>query len=796
LQWEKHLSNQTELHTKRALNWPLLAILLLGLLLRLALWDRVPRLGLISDEGEYLSAASWLIHGHGFNWYHHYLWTRAPLYPLFVGLHLWLFGEQTWPIMLSQIGISLLNVVLTYRLAQLVSPKPKVAYLAALLMAIYFPFALYPHILLSETLFIAWLLSAFLALGWWLTTRTRIGWRSYLPLALAGVLLGLSTLTRSITLMFLPVIALWIMAMPLSAQQPLFAGIWRRMWRQVLPAVVLMAFALGTVAPWTLFNSRIFGGLVLVDTTGAFNLLLGGRTAYDGNRNDAATRDYVLALLGQKAPSAMTSAPCGAMPEALPTQAARQGAMNREGVCLIFSKPIAFASKSLVELVDLFQINYTGAERFSTGFTTGRLPIWYTLGLFLLDDTLYIIALPLGILGWAIARRSTLRGERANGLQVLIGLWCAYNVAIAPLLFAINRFRLPLLPIVFIFAAIAVFGAREQLAALLRSWAGRAWTVLAIALFVIASTPYAYFWPNSQSMPSYFGPYPSSLANTLISLRERSNYVRMEQAQAALAAKDSAEALALLDQGPLTMARVNQKAADVNTLVRALALAQQGQAQQALDLLPDVAQIMSSKDVETTVVRGDILRSLGRADEAKAMFGRADGQYPTVYVDDANPVDWAWAWLQPAPLPNQHLDLAGDLDLGYISNCYLGEGDSEGTFRWCRDGTQLRFPQAGKSEPQTLVLRADGRGWPNGWTPVPPVQVFLGEQLVGEFVPSLDGVQEFSVPVPAGQAGADLVFTLRTPMFVGDATRFMSQQGVLVGQTQYLGVRLDWVELR
>jgi tetratricopeptide (TPR) repeat protein len=280
-------------------------------------------------------------------------------------------------------------------------------------------------------------------------------------------------------------------------------------------------------------------------------------------------------------------------------------------------------------------------------------------------------------------------------------------------------------------------------------------------LFVIASTPYAYFWPNSQSMPSYFGPYPSSLANTLISLRERSNYVRMEQAQAALAAKDSAEALALVDQGPLTMARVNQKAADVNTLVRALALAQQGQAQQALDLLPDVAQIMSSKDVETTVVRGDILRSLGRADEAKAMFGRADGQYPTVYVDDANPVDWAWAWLQPAPLPNQHLDLAGDLDLGYISNCYLGEGDSEGTFRWCRDGTQLRFPQ-----------------------------------LVGEFVPSLDGVQEFSVPVPAGQAGADLVFTLRTPMFVGDATRFMSQQGVLVGQTQYLGVRLDWVELR
>ena len=116
----------------------------------------------------------------------------------------------------------------------------------------------------------------------------------------------------------------------------------------------------------------------------------------------AARHDYALVLLGQKnaADVADTHAPCpGAFPAPLPnSQAARQGAMTREALCLIAAKPAAFVAKSLAELVDLFQINYTGAERFTNGFTTGRLPIAYVVGLFLLDDTLYILILPLAII--------------------------------------------------------------------------------------------------------------------------------------------------------------------------------------------------------------------------------------------------------------------------------------------------------------------------------------------------------------------------------------------------------------
>jgi len=51
--------------------------------------------------------------------------------------------------------------------------------------------------------------------------------------------------------------------------------------------------------------------------------------------------------------------------------------MVREGLCLILDRPLAFVHKSLVEFIDLFRINYTGAERLTDGFSTGRLPVWY-----------------------------------------------------------------------------------------------------------------------------------------------------------------------------------------------------------------------------------------------------------------------------------------------------------------------------------------------------------------------------------------------------------------------------------
>ena len=172
------------LRPRYAPDLPLIAALLAGLALRLLLWGHVPRTGLISDEGEYLSAASWLAHGHGFDWYQGYLWTRAPLYPLFLAAHLRIFGDSLAPIYITQTLLSLVSVALVYFLARYLfdhrppttdqrpttnDNQPATGYrlraagygqktrrffrilhsafcipgLAALLMALYLPFALY-----------------------------------------------------------------------------------------------------------------------------------------------------------------------------------------------------------------------------------------------------------------------------------------------------------------------------------------------------------------------------------------------------------------------------------------------------------------------------------------------------------------------------------------------------------------------------------------------------------------------------------------------------------------------------
>jgi hypothetical protein len=592
--------------------------------------------------------------------------------------------------------------------------------------------------------------------------------------ALAGALLGLATLTRSLTLGFIPLAALWLLAP--DACWRCAPALRRARWRGA--AAMLLAAAV-VLLPWSAYSSRLYGGPVLADTSGAYNLLLGARTAYDSQRSDAQVRDYVLGLLGQPQASPVRDT-CASYPGALPTQAARQAAMTREGLCLVAARPLAFLGKSLAELIDLFQINYTGAERFTDGFSTGRLPPWYVLALFVLDDTLYVLALPLAVLGWFLAR-AALPSARLP-FVTLTGLWWLYNLAVAPLLFAINRFRLPLLPLAFIFAAwVLVEGWRAARLPSARLWQALGATLAAL-LFLVAATPYAYLEQRAADQPSrwasYLGPYPSALDITFKALAARPQFLAGQQFLADMSNGDLEHAEAILARGIL-----GPPLAEVGP---ALLAGRRGDYAGALALLPDAAAIERDKDVPAGVVRGDLLRSMGETRAALDQLGAR-------YIDDANPVEWAWAWLEPAPATQ--INVGGSLDLGYISGCYLGEGDpaAGGNFRWCSDGARLRFPGAGAGAPQKLVLRVDGRAWRSyARQPVPPAQVFAGQQLLGTFTPDIDGVREFEFMLPAGAPGADVIVAIRTATFVPDAARYNSQQGRgVVGQVQRLGVRLD-----
>ncbi len=753
-------------------HWPLLIALLVGAALRIALWGQLPRAGLISDEAEYLAAADWLALGRGFAWHLSYLWTRAPLYPLFLAAHLAIFGRAPEAIFFSQTALSLVNVALIYAISRRLGCGQRSAGGAALLGAIALPLAVYPQLLLSETLFISLLLGAMLLLA-----EPQRRWR----LAGAGILLGLATLTRGLLLGFLPLIALW-----LGWQS---GGGWRQ---RVTTALIPLLAAGMLIGPWSFYASRTYGGLIIIDTTGAYNLALGARTAYDGGRSDAPTRNFTLALLDptldDPARAALVADSCLAQtgdprltaalakPVTTITQAERQQLLSAEGWCLIGARPGAFVAKTLNELVDLFQINYSGAERLADGFALGRLPRWYTLALLALDDTLYIIALPLAALGWAVARQRSV----SLTLTGIIGLWLLYNMAVAPLLFAINRFRAPLLPFLFALAMLALAHMPRWRVWLTQRY-GLACAVLALVLWLIAATPYTWLEPRAPEAPSrwasYFGPYPSAIAAAQLAWQTRPQHEAVERLESAFAGNDPAAIAAALEDPDLP--------AYAHAVGAPLLAARQGQPERGLALLDQVQPLYPW---QAAVIRGELLRQLGDVNGARQWLG-------LTLVDDWNPVGWAWRWLHPPRLPADRIDLADDNDLGYIDGFYLGEFDPAlgATIRWAEATARLRFPAAATGAPRQLCLRL-AANWPPD-LPQPNVQVMVEEMVVGKITPERH-LQEVCISLPALPSGSDYVVTLTSPAFVPDALDLIRRQGPQVGQVRLLAFQLDWAELR
>jgi 4-amino-4-deoxy-L-arabinose transferase-like glycosyltransferase len=833
--------------TRLRTHWPLLLALLVGLVLRIALWDRLPRTGLIGDEAEYLASADWLALGRGFSWHTTYFWTRAPLYPLFLAAHIALFGRVLEPILITQTLLSLLNIGLIYGLTLLISApahsctgaparrlfalRPTLAAgIAAGIATLYLPFAAYTQLLLSETLFMTIFLSVMLVLGWWTQAqdaRLRIG-----LLGAAGVLLGLATLTRGLALGFVPIVVLWAawqirrnrryaQSTP-SAQSADHAGWARPMLLQC--AALLLGFGL-MVAPWTLYASRAYGGLVVVDTTGAFNLAYGARAAYDGGRSDAPTRGFVLALLDPQLSAEQRTALLAPRETAAGTQdgaclyahndprllaalerpvtaisqAERQQLLIAEGQCLIAARPLAFVQKSLAELVDLFQINYTGAERLSQGFALGRLPPWYALALLLLDDLLYIIALPLALVGWAVVRTQRavpptltptpsltfMPTQHAASLPVLIGLWLLFNLATAPLLFAINRFRVPLMPFVFVLAGIA-------LAALLRgSWGkalrtryGTACATLGALLWLVAATPYAYLEPRApgaaSEWASFFGPYPSSITATQLAIATHPGFLAEERLARALSSGDPAAARAALADPALP--------AYSRAIGAPLLDGLEGRPADGLDRLASQPERPLAA-WQTSVIAGELFRHLGDREAARRELS------PTL-VDDQNPVAWAWQWLYPPPAPGDRISLADDDDLGYINGFYLGEFDPAlgATLRWSGPTAAFRFPAAATGAPRDVCFNLAGAGWPIDLE-LPELSVSLDQERLGAIRLTRD-LRETCLPLPARPAGTHYNIELHSPTFVPDALDLIGQQGPQAGQLRQLGAQIDWVEIR
>jgi 4-amino-4-deoxy-L-arabinose transferase-like glycosyltransferase len=181
-----------------------------------------------------------------------------PLYPYFIGAVYALFGTLT-AVQIGQAALGALLVPAVGRVGARVGGA-RAGTLAAASVAFYPDLVWFSVHFWSETLF--------MLLLWWALERLLAAdddGRQRTALA-AGILWGLAVLTRETTLYFTPVAALWLALR--RRRDPLRRGAPAR-------GAVFLAAALATVAPWTLRNGVVHGAFIPVSTAGGLNLWQG-----------------------------------------------------------------------------------------------------------------------------------------------------------------------------------------------------------------------------------------------------------------------------------------------------------------------------------------------------------------------------------------------------------------------------------------------------------------------------------------------------------------------------------------
>lgn len=728
-------------------------VLAVAVSLRLALFWVLPRENLVSDEPEYLAAAAWLAQGRGFSFYAEWPWLRPPLYLLFLAPFLHCFGPDLLPIRLAQVALSLAVPGLTYLLGRRMFGR-QTALAAGLITALWLPLAVLPHLLLAENLLLPLLLGAFYCLvrlqgdlpqrdegakvGGHEEPKTRGNIKSWclgdfvvqvpppvVRILAGGALLGLATLCRGLTLGFLPLAALWVGWVVWGKRPEVRWGVALR------PALLALAAAVLVILPWSAYSTLRYGGPILVDTTGGYNFWLGTQGGQFRN-----LREVNRILL------------------ALPHPAARQAYAYQQGWEAVRADPGAFLRHRLGELGQLLAINYGADERLADGFVQGAVSVPHLLALLVLEDTLYVLLVPAALLGLFLRR-----GEPGRGLALL---WLGYNLLLAATFFAINRFRLPLLPFLGLYAAALLPVKRRTEPTRPRR---RAWMRLAAAIALVAA-----FW--AVVLPSYLGPYPASWGATLLGLQGRAAAEHLARAEQSLAGGDLAAAwqeiepaLAYRPDGlrPLNSARV----------VQAEWLRAGGDDEAALLALAGMDWH------QAVLLRGDIFRARGDLAAARAVWSGRD-------LAERNPTAWAWEHLRPPA--GGEVDVGGGLDWGLVDGFYAAESEGQATYRWSGPVARLRFPRAGSGRMLALTLRL--RGWrPAGERPA-DVTVAVNGTDVGRFTATGEW-QEVTLTLPPAPAGEDVVITLRSTTFLAGPRDLLT-----TGQLRTLGLMVDWGKVR
>ena len=336
-----------------------------------------------------------------------------PGYPFWLSRLYLMFGHEPLAGVLANVLLGTATVLLSYLLIRRLWGE-RIGRWTLLVMAVFPSQVLFTNVLASEMLFTPLFLAAilFFVIG----SRTERWW---LPVMTGGVILGLATLTRTVTaLLLIPITLYWL------AEKKNWSGAGFRL------VLALTGFLLVTT-PWMVRNYHAVGKVCLSTNSGV-NLFIGNQPGSGMGYNQQAVEQLDLSD---------------------PTQEARvDGQAARQAWDYIAERPMAFVSRGVAKTAYLFATDIdpldfvlqpAGDNRSRAG--------WVVLAV--VTQSYYVTVLLLAIVALPIILRSKIhrRGPTTLVLSTL-GYWTVLHFVF----FAVGRFHFPLVPLLAALAVVAL----------------------------------------------------------------------------------------------------------------------------------------------------------------------------------------------------------------------------------------------------------------------------------------------------------------------------------------------------
>jgi len=416
----------------RASSRPALAIFLLALALRLAWIATLPDRLEWPDEQEFAAVAQHLVAGHG---YVSSSYRANPVVPVYLAVFLRTFGETYVLARIGQCILGALTCVLVYRLGLLLA-GPVAGVVGGLVLAFY------PgHVYLSGVFYVTCIATFLTTWTMLLLVRLPSTRRPVLAGLGAGAVLGVLCLTRATFLAYVPCACLAIVwAAPSD-------------WRRLAPAAAALVLAVVTlVAPWSVRNSLHFDHPMLVSSGLWETLWKGNNEVADGSADDRNMAwntplwESRLARLSHDERTALEAKYEVIADSVRESYAKTQDIfLSRDDVLkpyvvdYVVSDPLRIAGLFVRKVATLFD-SFSDTEK-ENEYTSGTKKL-------IASVTFYPI-LVLALVGAALALP-------AHRRYAPIYLMIASYVALYGLLTACTRFRLPIDPLLIVFASVAI----------------------------------------------------------------------------------------------------------------------------------------------------------------------------------------------------------------------------------------------------------------------------------------------------------------------------------------------------